>query len=292
MKFPALNQYKKWSLPSKLTFLGFIISVISFTVWILNPIYSSLISNYKTIKYTNNINELEDYVKNRDWESLGYKLISIDESQGNKDWYDYYSAIYSSKNENSFNTFKNPEFYLTKIETNSKYFDRSIIQLISSYLKIKNQDIFDQKFDALIKRLDNINYQNPEYFLVRLFSCKSSIDKNCLTNIYNLIKELYPKIFKVKAGTVEFNVNKVGIPRPIDTGKLSKLYGIAFVIIYQSYENKTLTKGMIKDSKIMFPNEEAYTFSEMGMSYLRIFEKKNKRKYLNFINRFNSENNK
>lgn len=295
MKKPSKNQISKWTIPSKASYYGFLLTIISLIIAFLSisVTFSEIGTNqYAKFSVTTTKKKLELHQENEEWQSMGVLLGKVDKTYHGQGWYNYYSGVLSLYSNSAISNLRSPEYYFSKIKPEDKFFDKSVIFQLADILKTKNSLLFTDKIMKLRTRLENLGYTNPEYYLTFLFSCHLIDDKSELIKKYMLMKENYYETFTNVAGQITYNVKEVGVPIPTDIGKLSKIYAVSFIYAYEMYKNDSLSQEVIHDLKTMFPNQDAFTFAIMGMSNLNVEMDSNKkaefRGFIRAINNFQS----
>lgn len=289
---PTKRQIKKWTIPSLASYKGYLnsktgikLAIVGLIIGLLSlyPLYDK----FEDYRIKNVKIELSQLLNKKEWETMGNILLEEKKRYHNKDWFNYYCGYYSS-NMHSVVDFKIPEYYLLKIDPESDFFDKSVLFLLQSYLKIDNKWQFEEKMSRLIKTLEEKGYNESEYFLAKLLNNRFLVDENELSKSYNLIKLNYEDVFSKKAGNISFVVKKVGEPISMNFEKLGKIYGISFLYIYYFHKNKLLTNDMINDIKTMFPNQETFEFALYGVNVFKVsINNDGEADYRGFINTIN-----
>jgi len=177
---PSIVQWRNWSLPSRIGFVGFWVGLISLFIGVI-PFFASNSPTREKLEKT-----YSDYQKVNDWHSLHKEVKKIEGNKALDDLYYFYSGIIAME---TYGNMIPPHEYFERIPFESDYYSlgQSYIYRESSYNKWLNNT---QASERIINNLSKHGINIPLYYFA-LLKTQSNISQDWVVGIY---KEMEAKL--------------------------------------------------------------------------------------------------
>ncbi|TNJ53971.1 hypothetical protein FE784_40160 [Paenibacillus hemerocallicola] len=186
---PTKKQFKKWSMPGKVTYISFIIGIISLILGIIPYIITT-----NNVDREELVKQLETSDGANDLRTLEATLQKVKDNSSLQDVYLYYKGRLAMKSAEIPKD--NPGKYLLQIDTGSDYYIRAQKGLAWYYSTVYSGEEYENKLKEITNKIESNNMIDPFYFFL----------KYMVTNkTYSNIEKEYNRFVNYYKDTYNFN---------------------------------------------------------------------------------------